>query len=410
MEEKNTGNLIKNILVVILVIVMFSALGYIFLRQKDNNNGVSVSVGEGTNNKNNEEVEKQAKKIAEVLKLVNTRFIEDIDIEKLGLSAINAILNETGDIYTYYMSKEEYDELLTAGTKEYVGVGIHTIFDASKNAGVIFGVMPDTPADKAGIKSGDVLLEVEGVVVTKETYQQCLNSIRGEEGTVVNIKLKRKEEIMDKKITRTKVMVNNVESSMLKDNIGYIRIIQFEMGVADSFKKEYDKLINAGAKGLVLDLRNNPGGILDETVKIADLLIKDGVIVETISKDGTKVTRSAKNSDEINIPLTVLINERSASASEILAGAIKDHGKGVLIGEKTYGKGIVQRIEELSDGSAISITSSKYYTKSGVEIHKKGIEPDIKVELTDEEKGNIFFDLEANKQFKTAIEEIKKKW
>ena len=208
--------------------------------------------------------------------------------------------------------------------------------------------------------------------------------------------------------SRKKIQVNNVESEVLDNDVGYIKILQFENDIYNQFKEQYENLLSKNVKGLIIDLRNNPGGLVSETIKILDLLLPRGEVLKLTYKDGRNKVYKCSDNKQIEIPLAILVNGSSASASEILAGAIKDSGKGVVVGTQTYGKGIVQEIEKLECRGALSITVAKYYTSSGVEIHKNGIEPNIVVELPEEFKKQSVVSKNKDTQLQRAIEYINK--
>ena len=346
---------------------------------------------------------KGSNKIQEVISIIQSKYMEDVDVNNLVDGAIEGIFNSIEDNYTRYISKEEYEEMLKEGTEEYVGIGVHISQSVKTGNIVVISVMPNSPAKEAGIVSGDVIVSIDGVAVTRDNYSQSVASLKGTEGTSAKLVIQRGEQKFEKDVIKRKITVNNVESDVISGNIGYIRILEFENNIYNQFKSEYDELVNnKRVKGLIIDVRNNPGGIVSETVKIADLLCGEGKILETIYRDGgKKVYTSDKNKS--SVPIVVLVNENSASASEILAGAIKDLKQGTLVGKTTFGKGIVQSIIPLSDGTAVSVTTAKYYTASGVEIHGNGIKPDIEVDISDEARG-LTLDFNKDAQIKKAIE------
>ena len=351
---------------------------------------------------------KGSNKIEEVISIIQSKYMEDVDVNKLVDGAIDGIFNSIEDNYTRYISKEEYEEMLKEGTEEYVGIGVHISKSAKTGNMVVISVMPNSPAKEAGILSGDIVLSIDGKEVTNDNYSESVADLKGKEGTVATIVIQRGEQKLEKTVARRKITANNVESSVINNKIGYIRILEFENNIYNQFKAEYDDLLNnKKVTGLIIDVRNNPGGIVSETAKIADLLCGEGKILETVYRDGSKkVYMSDKNKS--TVPIVVLVNENSASASEILAGAIKDLKQGTLVGKTTFGKGIVQSIVPLSDGAAVSVTTAKYYTASGIEIHGNGIKPDIEVDISDQNKG-ITLDFNKDEQIIKAIEVLKTK-
>ncbi len=390
------------IAIVLSAIVLFCL--YIVIKPIVTNEDYSPKLKDNTENAD-------LKRIEEVINRISSKYIDEIDKEKLIEGAIKGIASATDDVYTRYLSEEEYQEVITSGTEVYNGIGVHIVFDDSSNAIMVLGIMPDSPALKANLNIGDLITKVDDVEVSKDTYQECIDKLKGEEGSIVNIVLKKTDgSIEEKSITRAKINTNNVSSEVINNNIGYIKIWGFENDICNQFKEQYDKLRAKKVKGIILDLRNNPGGIVEETIEIAKLLLPKCDIVRLVYRDGNEKVYKCDGKNEIDIPLAVLVNSNSASAAEILSGAIKDSGKGVLIGNKTFGKGIVQSVEKLENGKgALSITTAKYYTASGVEIHKNGIEPNIEVNLSDDLKNVIAIPKDKDSQLQKAIEYINSK-
>lgn len=343
-------------------------------------------------------------KIQEVISIIQSKYMEDVDVNELVDGAIAGIFDSIDDNYTRYITPEEYEEMLKEGNEEYVGIGVHISQNTSTGTMVIISVMPDSPAKEAGLMSGDIVLNVDDIAVTKETYSEAVSALKGKEGTVAKLVIQRGEEKINKEVTRKKIISSNVESDVIDNKYGYIRVLEFENNIYNQFKEEYTKLMEEKkVEGLIIDLRNNPGGIVSETVKIADLLCGEGKIVETVYRDGSKKVYTSDAENKCTVPLVVLVNESSASASEILAGAIKDLKQGTLVGKKTYGKGIVQSIVPLNEGGAVSVTTAKYYTASGIEIHGNGIEPNVEVDISDVNRG-MTVDYNKDEQLRKAVE------
>lgn len=327
------------------------------------------------------------KKFNQARKVLKDNFFEEVDENVLLEGAVAGMAAYLNDPYTVYYNKEQMEKILAIPKKSeetYVGIGVTIITDRD---GLVTVVEPfkDTPAYKAGIKQGDKILEVDGEDATGlQDENAIVNMIRGPEGTTVKIKVYRPSELrsLDFDVLRQKITVQlNIRSELLNDDIGYIRIISFMDDKIDKeFNQHLKKLQDSKIKGLVIDLRDNTGGYYHKVVAIADSLLPEGLIVYTEDREN-KVEKELSDKRELNLPMAVLINENSASASEILAGAIKDHKKGVLVGEKTFGKGLVQNLIPLGDGSGIKLTVSRYFTPSGTCIHGAGIEPDIEVKL-----------------------------
>lgn len=400
----NAITIALSFLIVALVVLLLYIVVYPKLKE-------TSIMGNITNKdtKNSKDTQIYLERIKEAMVKIKTSYIEDVDMEKMVEGAISGMAASTGDPYTRYVSKDEFTDMHVAGTEEYGGIGVHITYDKESSGIIVLGVMPGTPALKEGVKANDIILQVGDTIVTLENYKECVEKIKGEIGTKVTLKIKRENELIEKQVPREKISVNNTESEVLDNNIGYIRIWAFENDISKQFKVQYDELMAKKVSGLVIDVRNNPGGIVPETINILNLLLPETDVLKLVAKDGTSKIYKTDNESQINIPLVVLVNSNSASASEILASAIKDSKKGILIGNKTYGKGIVQTVEPLSVGDAISITTSKYYTPSGIEIHKNGIEPDITVDLPEDVKNDTTVDKFKDTQLQKAIEYLKTK-
>lgn len=383
----------------IIVISAIAIISFIVISDQSvdvYNPSKKVAVSEGT------------QRIEEVLSLLQSKYMGELDIKELIDGAIEGILSKVEDPYTRYLTKEEYAEETRDSSEEYSGIGVHMSWSVKEARLKIIGVMPDTPAKKSGLRAGDVITEVDGVAVTEDNITKMSDSIKGEEGTVVRIVVDRAGKSLTFDVTRAHIVANNIESNIVAGDIGYIRILSFDVDIYEQFKSEYDKLLNENnVKGLVIDLRNNPGGLVNETIKIADLLVKNGVILKVKYADGAVKTYKATSNASCPVPLVVLINENSASASEILSGAIKDLNQGVLVGTTTFGKGIMQSIIGLEGGDGLSITIAKFYTASENEIHGIGIEPNVKVELTDGMDLESVICTEEDNQLNEAIKQIR---
>lgn len=386
----------------IIVIICAIVLGAIFIVVSPN---IQYKTKISKIEKN--QVDNALSKIEEALVRVYDEYIDEVSFDTLVEGAISGIASSTGDPYTRYMSQEEFDELLVEGDQEYVGIGTHLIYDTDKQGILILGIMPDSPALEAGLKAGDVIYYVEGNRVTLENYKEQVDVIKGEENTSVKLIIARGDELKEFNVTRKKIKENNISYNVLDDNIGYIRIWGFENKTYEQFKDAYDKLRAQNISGLIIDLRNNPGGFVDQALYIANLLVPESNALKLVSRKGVEKVYKTTSNTQIDIPLAIVVNQNSASSSEILSSIIKDSKKGVIVGAKTYGKGIVQTTKKLSFGGALSITTAKYYTESGVEIHKNGIEPNIKVELDEKDKNEFSLPYEKDLQLQKAVEYVK---
>lgn len=334
---------------------------------------------------------------------IDKYFLWDTDVDEARENIYKGIFESLDDPYSVYYTKEEYDELMESNSGQYSGIGAYISQNVNTNELSISKPMTGSPAEKAGILAGDIIIEVDGENVEGQDINIVVSKIKGERGTTVNIGIRRdnKKDIITIPVVRDTIEVEMVESDMLDDNVGYLYINSFEQTTYSQFVNEYEKLKDQGMKSLIIDLRDNPGGDLDIVVKIADYILPKGTIVYTKDKNGKG---ERYNSDEkcIDIPLVVLVNKNSASASEILAGSIKDYQYGTLVGETTFGKGIVQAVIGIRDGSGFKVTESEYYLPNDECIHKVGIEPDIKIELDTEKYLKEKIDNQKNKAWEIA--------
>ena len=400
--KNNKGKFIsKSVIISLTVILSIVIIGAMIL--------VALSVINNNKIKRNDDYSSYMTRIEDALKMIKSKYIEDVDTEKLVDGAVAGIAEATGDPYTRYMDEEEYEEMLNSGTETYGGLGVHITYDIDTQGIVILGIMPNTPAEEADLKIGDIILSVDGTVVNSKTYYECVDKLKGEPNTEVKLILKRDNEAIEKTVKREEILPNNVESQIMNDDIGYIRIWSFDNNVYKQFKTEYDKLKSKNIQGLIIDVRNNPGGLVSDTISILKEMLPKCDIVKLVYKDESERVYKCDGKNHINIPVAVLVNSKSASASEILASAIKDSGVGVLVGTKTYGKGIVQEIQSLDGKGALSITVAKYYTASGTQIHKNGIEPDIYVDVPEEYSKSSSIPRDKDTQLIKAIEYINSK-
>lgn len=344
-----------------------------------------------------------------VVNHIKKNYYKDIDNETLNTGLIKGVVNSLDDPYSEFMTKEELKKFMESTNGKYVGVGL--VVSPGKD-GYITVVSPikGSPAYKAGIKSGDRIIKVDEVEYSAETMQDAVNKMRGEEGKTVSITVLREEQKQKKvhefKIKRETIKLQTVDGRILEKNIGYIAISEFDKPTYDDFMKELEVLKKKGAQKLVLDLRGNPGGLLDVCTKIADVFLDKGTIVYTKYKDGKKDYYYSDEKKE-DMPLVVLVNGGSASASEIVSGALKDRKRAKLVGTQTFGKGIVQRLFNLPYETAVKLTISEYFTPNGNNIHKVGITPDVVVELPDNIKGIGPDYLNEDTQLKKALEILK---
>ena len=340
--------------------------------------------------------------------LINKYYLGEVDEESLKEGAIKGYIEGLNDPYTEYISKEDMDDYLEDTMGNFVGIGIYMVQDTESNRIMVLAPIKNSPAEKAGIKPGDLIISVNGEECTADQMTAIATKIKGEEGSTVKLQILRGEETLDFEITRENIVVNPVEGEVLENNIGYIEFSSFDENTAEAFKTKYEELQSQGITSLIIDLRNNGGGIVDEALKIADYIAdKDSVLLYEVDKDNKETVEKSENDPIINMPIIILTNKNTASSSEILAGALKDLGKAKIVGTKTYGKGVIQQILTLPDGSGLKITTEKYLTPNRTEINKVGIDPDETVELP-EDIDNVF-DIDRNQdtQLQKAIEMLK---
>ena len=340
--------------------------------------------------------------------IIDKYFLGEVDENKLRDETIKGYVAGLGDEYSEYITKDEYEEFSETVMGNFVGIGIYMSKLIETNNIVILAPIKGTPAENAGILSGDVILKVDGIEYNGDELTVASSKIKGEEGTKVNLEIKRGTEIINLEITRAKVIVNPIETKVLEGNIGYIQVISFDEGCSEQFKTKFEELKEKGIKSLIIDLRNNGGGIVKEALDIANYIIpKDEVLLITVNKSEKETKEIAKQNPIIEMPVVVLANENSASAAEILVGALKDHGKAKIVGTKTYGKGVIQEILRLTDGGALKITIEEYFTPNNTKIDKVGIEPDEKVELPEGVVQSYSLEEKDDTQLKKAIEILK---
>lgn len=347
-------------------------------------------------------------KVTLLQKYIDTFYLNDVNGQDLEDGIYKGILKGLDDPYSVYYTKKEYSSLQESTTGVYCGIGARVTQDVE--TGIITIVQPfeGGPADVAGILPNDIIYKIEGKEVTGEDLSEVVAMMKGKKGTKVSLTVVRDKKKMDFEVARNEIEVPTVESQMLDNKIGYIKVSEFDEVTAEQFRKSLDDLEKQNEKGLVIDLRNNGGGRLTAVVDMLDRMLPEGVIVSTKDKKGEGDTYSSTDEEKFDKPLAVLINGNSASASEVFAGAIQDYGTGELVGTTSFGKGIVQTIFGLNDGTAVKLTTSEYFTPKGRNIHGKGLTPDVKVELKEELKQKVTIDLKDDNQLQTAIKEVQK--
>ncbi|MDD3746106.1 MAG: S41 family peptidase [Anaerostipes sp.] len=342
-------------------------------------------------------VMKVARKINSIEKLIDSEYTGGkVDKEKIEDYAYKGMIAGLGDVYSAYYNKSEFKEMMEETDGTFSGVGLQVLQDSKTGEISVIKVMKDTPAQGKGIEKGDILLKVDNKSVKDQSLSDVIQKIRGEKGTKVRLTLSHNSKEYQVTITRSVIETPTIESKMLEGKIGYIQIIEFDEVTVNQFKSALSSLKKKGMKSLILDVRDNPGGLIEVVAKVANELQSGGVIVSTKDKKGKEKVYNADKDTSVDMPMCLLVNENSASASEILAGTLKDHKLATLVGEKTFGKGIVQGFYNAGDGGYLKLTFAEYYTPNGNNIHKKGIKPNVVVK--DNEKTSKDEQLEKAKE------------
>ena len=389
--------LITVISVCIAILVSSCATYYYFLESGSSISFIKKSNVE-TDSNSDDTIEAIGKTLRSFRTLIDREYKGDIDETKLLDGAIKGYVEGLGDDYSEYMTKEEWEDFQATALGDFEGIGVYVSLDKNNNV-VILSTIKDSPAEAVGLKEKDIIVEVNGEnVLGVKDASEVTSKIKGTAGTKVHLKVARDDEYKEFDVERAKVKIYHVESEMLENNIGYISLITFDEDCSVEVQKAIEDLKSKGAKKLILDLRNNTGGLVSEAYKIANLFIpKDKDILITEYSDGRKETTTTKNDNITDMDLVLLVNEYSASASEILSGALRDNERATLVGTNTYGKGVIQQVFSLLDGSVLKLTVAEYYTPNGTEIHKIGLKPDYEVELPEVEDEKDFVDTQLEK-------------
>ena len=349
-------------------------------------------------------------KMNSLLQAIDLYYLNDVTEEDLVNGMYSGLLDALNDPYSKYYTAEELTDLMQQTQGTYFGIGAYVGFDKEQNTAYISKIMKGTPAEASDLKQGDFIVGVDEIDTVGMSSTEVVTYIKGEKDTAVTLKVYRKstDETLNIEIIRNEIETPTVEHEMLDNNIGYLEILEFDNVTTDQFKKAYTDLKSQGMDAMILDLRANPGGNVGTVCEIAREMLPEGLIVYTEDKYGNRTDYRCNGKNKINIPLVVLVDQNSASAAEILAGAIKDHEVGILMGATTFGKGIVQRIISISDGTAMKLTISKYYTPNGNNIHGIGIEPDIKVEWDEDAFLEDGTDSQKNAAYDYLVEQLQK--
>lgn len=349
---------------------------------------------------------KTVQKLNYLESLINEEYLEEKEEDSLREGLYAGLMSGLNDPYSTYYTAEQYKELNTSNEGSYVGIG--AVLQKDKDGGAkIVQLYEGGSGEQAGLKKGDVLKAIDGEDVTEKETSDIASMIRESDKDSVTLTIQRDEETKEIKVEIRDVEIQTVFHEMLDDETGYIRISEFSEVTSNQYKKAFEDLQDKGMKKLVVDLRDNPGGLLTAVCDVLRQILPEGLIVYTEDKNGKKEEEKCDGKSELAMPLAVLVNGGSASASEIFAGAVKDYGIGTIVGTTTYGKGVVQTIQPLSDGSAVKITIAKYFTPKGNDINKKGIAPNVEAELSEDSTDWTELTHEEDTQLQAALKEIR---
>lgn len=400
MIKKRTAVLWAILLVIVTSFITFTAT-----------NILAISVGNRVViSKEDFQVVKDLQKLISLKNYIKDNYVEGAEDEKLIEGAMKGMFESLNDPYSVYMTKEEYKDFSETTKGSYGGIGV--IVTRSEDGYVtVVAPIEDTPGERAGLKTNDRIIKVDDKDIIGIDLEAAVSLMKGKKGTQVELTVMRDkvEQPLVFRIKREEIVLKTVKSEMMKDNIGYIRISMFDEDTGKEFKNALAELKKKNMKGLIIDLRQNPGGFITQCVEVADELLDEGLIVYTEDKNKKREDYMSKKG-KIEVPYVLLIDEGSASASEILSGAVKDRNAGLLIGTKTFGKGLVQSIQQLKDGSGVKLTTQKYYTPNGISINKVGIEPHIEVkplELREGEDPEKVKDVQLDRAVEEILKQIK---
>lgn len=394
---------------VCLVTVGASAGLYMFGRQVIGNQVQAQNSQGETGEDTALNMEQVGEKLNQIQDIIQKEYLyeEKLDAGAEETGIYRGFLSGLDDPYAAYYTPEELASFLDETNGSYCGIGAMVSQNIQTGISTIARVFEGSPAEEAGLRPGDVLYKVDGEEITGMDLSLVVNNyVKGEEGTTVTLTVYREEDnaYTDLVVTRRPIDVQTVSGKMLQEGIGYISVLEFDRVTDQQFKDKLEELLGQGMEKLIIDLRDNPGGEVTTVVSMADYILEDGGRILTVaSREGTEEAYDAEDGHSLDIPMAILVNGNSASASEVFTGAMKDYGVATVVGTKTFGKGIVQTLIPLSDGSAIKLTTDHYYTPDGHDIHEKGIEPDVTVELSEEAAREVVIPVELDNQLQEAV-------
>ena len=404
MEQKNENEKFLKGLFCGVFLVLICMAGCLLHLQWKMTRRAAVSTGSEKTETLDMNLSKVKKKTGEIEELINAYYLDEIDGQKVEDTMYTGMVAGLEDLYSVYYSKEELESMEESISGAYSGIGATLTQDPDTGELSVVSCFDGTPAQEAGLQPGDVITGWNGKSVEGIELSELVSKIKTDPEEQLTLEIERDGETLEVELTRREVQIPTVEYEMLDNQIGYIRLVEFDEVTADQFKEALEDLENQNMEKLIIDVRNNPGGVLQVVCDMLDQLLPEGLIVYTEDKNGNRKEYTSDEEHQFTKPLAVLANENSASASEIFAGAIQDYGIGTIVGTTTFGKGIVQRTFYLSDGTGVKLIVAKYYTPKGHDIHKKGITPDVEIELDEELKNQSSISHEEDNQLQKAIE------
>ena len=411
MNKEHKIGFYKGFMLVLVTAILSSLITYLVISQNSDDN-TKIILGNTKIESNSDDTKVEEGKynsFIETIKsfksLLQQEYKGDINEEEMLEGAIKGYVNGLGDEYTEYFTKDEMKEFTQDTEGAFEGIGVYIGKQKDTEEVVVLSTIKDSPAEAAGLQSGDIFCKVNDEDVRKADTSIVSSKVKGESGTDVNIVVERNGEEKSFTIKRGKVNIYHVETEIMNDNIGYMQLSAFSENCSQEFEEKYNELQKSNIKSLVLDLRNNGGGLVDEALKIADLFVdKNQDLLITVDKNGKEEVKKSTSAKTVNVPVIILTNEYSASASEILAGALKERAGAKIVGTTTYGKGVIQVLHSLSDGSGIKVTVKEYLTPNRNTINKVGIKPDEEVEVTTDQMLEGLQSKEKDLQLQKALE------
>ena len=380
--------------VIFAVVITYMLTDYILIGKKytdlyNSTSGISSDDESSESVQTSSTISDISKILSTFAEVIDENYVGDVDREELINSTIKGFVAGIGDEYSEYMTAEEWEEYQSSALGNYCGVGIYMTSDDDGNI-VVVSTISGTPADDAGIQAEDIITAIDGVSTADMTTTDASNAVKGEEGTDVTLTIYRNGEYIDYTLTRSSIKVYHVESEMLDDNIGYISLLTFDEGCYEEFEENMDELVSQGATKIIFDLRYNTGGLVDEALDIIDLFVEKGAttLIE-IDSQGNETVTTSDTDKKYDVEMVILINGYTASSSEIVTGALVDNGVATTVGTTTYGKGVIQNVYSLTDGSVLKLTTAEYYTPNKNKINGVGITPDYEVELETSDDGTV---------------------